>query len=98
MADFVTDFPDQLLLDSLGDTVTHISLGAVSTEAKAVIEFDVASDEYATERQTEIELLTENFTGTIERNEQIIHNGTTYKLDRLIARNDNYQRWTMING
>lgn len=98
MADFAESFPDQELLDMLGDTITHISLTSVSTEVKAVIEFDVAVDEYATERQTEIELLTENFITPIRRGEQIIHNSKTYKLDSLLSRDGQYQRWTLIDG
>jgi len=98
MADFVDSFPDAVLLDLLGDSITLVTEGGLVTTAKAVLEFDVLIDEYSTERINTLELLVGDFASPLQRGDKVVHNSNNYILDSLISADQNYQTWGLING
>ena len=103
MADFVDDFPDEELLDILGDSITHVTESGVVVQGKAVLYFDIETDEYSSDRQTQIELLKADFASPLQRGDKIVHNSKTYILDSIIARfgeqlDGRYERWGLISG
>lgn len=103
MVDFVDDFPDEELLDILGDSITLVTESGVVIPTKAVMNFDVERDEYSSERQTQIELLKADFSSPLQRGDKILHSNKTYVLDSIIPRFDEqldgrYELWGLIDG
>ena len=98
MVDYVDEFPDDEILDTLGDSIMHVSNANVTIHTKAVLEFDVLIDEYKTERRNEIELLKSNFPDGIFTGDVIVHKGKTYRLDKQIFHDERYQRWELVDA
>ena len=87
MNDFVDDFPDEAILDVLGDTVTYSGEGWTET-FKAIVEFDVeqVGDEgYTNDSRTQIELFKEYLLAKPKRGHEITHKNITYTVDSVVS-------------
>ncbi len=87
MSDFVDDFPDEAILDALGDTVTYTGEAWTGT-FKAIVEFDVeqVGDEgYTSDSRTEIEVFKDFLQLKPKRGHEIIHKNINYTVDSVAS-------------
>lgn len=95
---FSDAFPDDAIMNSLGDDVVYAPQQGGAYPIKAIIEFDQFIDEYHSEKRDEIEFLKSTIGWPIEQGDSIIYNGKTYKLDTRVSQDDAYERWGLRDG
>jgi len=95
MASFSDLFPDEIIMDSLGDDITYIYKNGGSISIKAVVEFDVervGGDGYTIERRTEVEFLKSVINGAPSRGDSIMYDKQNFVVETVINENDAYFR------
>jgi hypothetical protein len=84
---FADIFPDNILIQVLGDEVTYIAKGGTSAAIKAVVNYgaqqNFASDSYVPERQVTIDAL-KSAVPNIAKGSKFVHKGKTYVVDALL--------------
>jgi len=99
MVDFADSFPDAALMNSLGDDVTFVGQNGTGPELiKAVIDLDVLVNDYNSETQQEIEILTELLISAPQAGDVIVHGFNTYTLHTRLNSDGKYQRWSLKNA
>lgn len=98
MTGFMADFPDETLMDSLGDDVTYISNSESPKLIKATVDHDVeriGDDGYTVEKRTEVEFLLNAINNYPERGDFIIVDLDSFKVDGIISDDGKYVRLAM---
>ncbi len=98
MTGFADSFPDEVLLDVLGDDIVYTPLGGAPVAVKAVVDFDVFGDDYHNEKRNEVELLKSSIGAPIQRGDRFEYNGAVYVLDTLLEQDGHYERWGLADG
>lgn len=87
MSDFIDNFPDAILLNTLGDTVTYTELGVGSSTIKAVVDYGInntfATDSYVPQSQVTVQALKTDMPN-IKKGDSFIHNTRTLTVDSVI--------------
>jgi hypothetical protein len=97
---FTDDFPDALLMQTLGDNVTY-TCASGSFAIKAVIEHDVSvvgGDGYTFERRTEAEFLSVAIPFYPETGDLITTSSGVYVVDAVVADDGKYIKLALKHG
>lgn len=81
---FATNFPDDSIIDALGDDISYTAGVNAPVDIKAIVNFNVSQNSYNGEYLCEMEFL-KSAVASINRGDSVEYLTTTYTVDSIIS-------------